>query len=216
MSDSDETKLPIVIIGGGGHASVLADILQRQNREILAVVCPDEINQRSVFSGILHIKEDVGITRFPPSQICLVNGIGMLPKSNFKQKINEYFLSLGYKFETIISEHALVSPYATIESGAQILPMAIVQAGAVVGSHSIINTAAIIEHDCNIGSYNHIAPKATLCGDVKTEDSAYIGAGAIIIQGLSVGYKAIVGAGVCLTSNLKSNSIAYPAKISIK
>ena len=62
------SKLPIVLIGGGGHASVLADILLRQGREIVAVICPDDISQRRVFSGIKQFHEDSDIEQFSPQE----------------------------------------------------------------------------------------------------------------------------------------------------
>ena len=39
MNDNLQRK-PLVIIGGGGHASVIVDILKRQKREIVAVMTP--------------------------------------------------------------------------------------------------------------------------------------------------------------------------------
>ncbi len=208
--------LPIVIIGGGGHASVLADILICQGREILAVISPEDISQRPVFRGITHLKSDKDVLAFSKDKVLLVNGIGMMPRSGFKRKINEYFLSLGYRFETVIADSAYVSPFSKIETGTQVLPMAIIQTGVTIGSHSIINAGVLIEHDCNIGSYNHISPKATLCGQVETKDNVYVGAGSIVIQGLSIGNGAIVGAGASLTKSLEANTIAYPARVAIK
>lgn len=208
--------LPIVIIGGGGHASVLTEILLTQGRKILAVVSPEGINQRPVFKGMVNLKSDEDVLTFDKEKVRLVNGIGMMPKSNFKKKINEYFLSLGYRFETVIADSALVSPYSKIEAGAQILPRAIIQIGATIGSHSIINTGALVEHDCSVGTYNHIAPKATLCGQVETKDNVYIGAGSTVIQGISIASGTVVGAGATLTQSVKENTIVYPARVAIK
>ena len=209
-------NLPIVMIGGGGHASVLAEILLKQGREILAVISPEGISQRSVLKGITILEQDEDILKFDKDKVFLVNGIGMMPKSDFKQKINEYFISLGYQFETIIADSAFVSPFSKIETGAQILPMAIIQTGATVGQHSIINTGALVEHDCKIGAYNHIAPKATLCGQVTTGRSVYIGANATIIQSLEVGEGGVVGAGAIMIQSLGPRSICYPAKSIVK
>lgn len=204
------------MIGGGGHASVLADILVSQGREILAVVSPDDIRQRSVFKEMTQLRNDDDVFAFHKNEVLLVNGIGMMPKSDVKRKINEYFLSLGYQFETVIADSAFVSSKSIIEPGAQILPMAIVQTGATVGRHSVVNTGALVEHDCCIGAYNHIAPKATLCGQVKTEDNVYIGAGSTVIQGISIGRGSIVGAGASINQSLEVNTIAYPARVTIK
>jgi sugar O-acyltransferase (sialic acid O-acetyltransferase NeuD family) len=213
---SDEAILPIVIIGGGGHASVLVEILLTQGRDILGVISPEGVGQRAVFKGINILKKDEDILNFKKDKILLVNGIGMMPKSGFKQQVNEHFLSLGYEFETVIADSAFVSPFSKIETGAQVLPMAIIQTGATVGRHSIINTGALLEHDCKIGAYNHIAPKATLCGQVETKENVYVGAGSTITQGISIGSGAIVGAGARLTQSLKDNAIAYDGKVEIK
>lgn len=83
---SDEVSLPIVMIGGGGHASVLAEILLTQGRDMLAVISPEDISQRSVFKGISILEKDEDILRFDKDKILLVNGIGMMPKSGFKKK----------------------------------------------------------------------------------------------------------------------------------
>lgn len=213
---NDKDNLPIVMIGGGGHASVLAEILLLQRRKVLAVIAPEGVHKNNIFKGAAILRKDDDVLRFKKDKVLLVNGIGMRPQSNLKKKINEYFLSLGYNFETVIADSAYVSPFAQIEIGVQVLPMAIIQAGAIVGSHSIINTACLVEHDCRIGAYNHIAPKATLCGQVETNEGVYIGAGSTVIQGLSIGDGSIVGAGACLTNSLGPNTIAYPPKVTSK
>jgi sugar O-acyltransferase (sialic acid O-acetyltransferase NeuD family) len=201
-----------VIIGGGGHASVLVDILRAQGREILAVVCPDDISIRNVFTGIHHLKNDDDVLSFAPDDVLLVNGIGMLPKSTLKRKLNQYYISHGYQFETVIADSAQVSLYANIEAGAQIFAGVIIQTGAHVGAHSVINSGAIIEHDCNIGNYNHIAPRATLCGQVTTQEDAYIGAGAVVLQNIQLGLSSIIGAGTLVTKNVSDNILIFDNK----
>ncbi|RJK83355.1 acetyltransferase [Vibrio cholerae] len=207
---------PLVLIGGGGHASVLADILLGQGRDIVAVISPDDLSSRAVFTGLVHLTQDEEVKRFSPESVYLVNGIGMLPRSTLRQRVNQQFLELGYQFETVIASDAHVSRFATIHSGAQILSGARVQTGAVVGEHTIVNSGALVEHDCQIGAYNHIAPNATLCGDVLTEGNVYIGANATVIQGLALEAQSTVGAGAILTQSLPLGDTCYPARACIK
>lgn len=208
--------LPLVLIGGGGHASVLADILLCQGREILAVICPDDISQRKVFSGIPHQTDDEYISQFSPKSVKLVNGIGMMPRSDIRQRINEKFLELGYDFETVVASDAKVSSFADVKPGAQIFSGSTVQTGAVIGEHTIINSEALIEHDCKIGAYNHIAPRATLCGDVVTDDNVFVGANSTVIQGSKLEAQCVIGAGATVTQSLMKGSICYPARVYIK
>ncbi|NGN98473.1 acetyltransferase [Grimontia sp. S25] len=212
---------PIVLIGGGGHAAILADLLLRQGATIIAVIAPDEIAERALFAqllraGTLHYRQDNDIEHFAPESVYLVNGLGMMPKSSFRQRLNQDFLAKGYQFASVVASSAEISPFATLESGVQILAGAIVQAGAYIGAHSIINSAALVEHDCVIGAYNHLAPRATLCGQVVTGKQVYVGAGATVIQCLSLGDDAIVGAGAVVTHDLAAAHIAYPARSIIK
>ncbi|EDK29083.1 sialic acid biosynthesis protein NeuD [Vibrionales bacterium SWAT-3] len=205
----DEVNLPIVMIGGGGHASVLTDILLEKGREIVAVISPDDITQRSVFVGLTQLLEDADITKYSPSDVLLVNGIGMMPKSSLREKVGLYFSQLGYRFETVIASTAHVSNFASLAEGSQVLHQAVVQAGAEVGAHSIINTAALIEHDCTIGQHNHIAPRATLCGQVKTHCNVYVGAGSTVIQGIELGKGCIVGAGSTIVKDIGSQVVTF-------
>ena len=201
--------LPIVIIGGGGHASVLAEILLGQGREILAVVSPADISQREVFDGICHLKNDGDVLSFSPRNVLLVNGVGSLPKSDLKRKVNEHFLALGFRFETVISSSASISPFAKIGEGCQILHSVIIQTGATVGQHSVINSTALVEHDTSIGDYCHIAPRASLCGQVNVEEAVYVGAGATVIQGVTLASGCIVGAGSTILSDVQPNTITF-------
>ncbi len=209
---SDLNALPIILIGGGGHASVLADILLSQGKKILAIISPDEIDQRQVFRNIPRFKEDKDTLSFKPDDVLLVNGIGMMPKSNLRQSITQYFESLGYRFGTVIADSAVVSSFAVIEEGAQILPCAIVNAGACIGKHTIVNSGALVEHDCEIGAHNHIAPKAVLCGQVKTEEGVFVGANATIIQNLQISHSSVIGAGATVTQSVSSKTIVFGAR----
>ncbi len=195
---------------------MLVDILMRQHREIKAIISPDDITGRSVFNGIAHLKADDDILRFSPESIELVNAIGTAPRSSVRRRINEQYLNRGYRFAKVISDNAYISEYAQIHDGAQILTHAVVHPGAIIGAHSVVNTGAVIEHDCIIGAYNFIAPRATLCGQVKTGENVFIGANATIIPNLSIGNDAVITAGSVLVSRLDTGKVCYPCKTVIK
>lgn len=215
MPDLD--SLPIVVIGGGGHAAVLVDILLSQNRKILAVVSPDDLQERHVFAGLERLRSDDEVKdKYEPGKVKLVNGIGMMPGSVLKKRVNEEYLALGYEFESVIANDALISPFAKIGVGVQIFSGAIVQTDALIEAHSTINSGSIIEHDCIVGAYNHVAPGATLCGNVRTGKSVFIGAGATVIQGVCLGCNSTVAAGVAVLKSLDKQQIIYPAKSTTK
>ncbi|THB65922.1 MAG: acetyltransferase [Gammaproteobacteria bacterium] len=200
---------PLIIIGAGGHASVLVDVLRLQQQELLAIVSLDRMPKRLVLDEITQYSNDDDILEHDKSEVLLVNGIGSMPEGKARYEIFKKFCSLGYKFETIVAPSAIVSPFAKLGSGVQIMAGAIVQAGAVIGDNTIINTGAIIDHDCVIGANNHIAPGVTLSGQVKTGNHVHIGTGACVINLVSIGESAVVGVGAIISQDLPAGETAY-------
>lgn len=184
----------VVVIGGGGHASVIADTLRILGHTILGCIAP---NMKEVIAEDLTWlgSDDTFLNRNDSEKVWLANGIGMVKVNGLRKTVFEQFNSRGYRFINIVHPSAIVSEKAVLEEGVQIMAGAIIQTGAVLKRNTLINTRASIDHHAVIGSNVHVAPGATICGSVKIGDSAFIGAGATIIQGVQVGRCATVGAG---------------------
>ncbi|MFX9699986.1 acetyltransferase, partial [Acinetobacter baumannii] len=71
----------------------------------------------------------------------------------------------------------------------------------------IVNTGAIVEHDCEIGSFVHAAPRALLCGDVKVGSGSQVGAGSVVRQGLRLGPCTVVGAGAVVVKDFEGHGV---------
>lgn len=205
---------PLVMLGSGGHAAVLADLLSSQHRELFALISPDKIFPREIFQGIpVYDSDKAVIDHFDKDLVKLVNGVGSLPNSNSRRLIFEHFTALGYEFETIVATDSIVSNYCTLAPGVQIMSGAIVQYGAHIGANSIINTGAIVDHDCNIGSHNHLAPGTVLSGHVTSDESVHFGTGSSIIHSIHIAKHVIIGAGCIVRKDMSENTVCYPAKM---
>ncbi|WP_433640179.1 acetyltransferase [Kluyvera georgiana] len=207
---------PLVIIGGGGHASVIVDMLKQQKRDIVAIISPDDVTKRNVYTGIDVLTNDNEIVRFKPEDVRLVNGIGALPGSEIRYKVNLFFKRMGYTFETIVADNAYVSSFSFLEEGVQIFPGAIVQTGSHIGAHTIINTRATIEHDVLLGAYNSISPGVIICGQCKTEEHVFIGAGATVIQNIEIGSRATIMANTLVTENVQPQQKIYAPRALVR
>ncbi len=204
------------MIGSGGHAAVLFDILRQNKREVIAVISPKELPINDVFNGIAHLCRDDDVLNFDKKAISLINGVGSLPGSRLRANLYQYFVELGYEFETVISKNAIVSDYATLGKGVQVMAGAIIQTGVNIGANSIINTGAIVDHDCRLGQNNHIAPGAVLSGQVTSKSNVHFGTGASIIQSINIGANVVVGAGATITKDVEENTVCFPACITKK
>lgn len=207
---------PLIMIGGGGHASVLADILLSQGSKILAVSSPEPICNYSMLSDIKRLGSDEEVMSFSIDEVKLVNGIGPRPGVYLRMEIAQKFEDKGYQFESVVSDAATVSKFSKLDKGVQILHGAIVQCGVELGLHSVVNTRSSVDHGCVIGAHSHIAPNATICGEVVVGENVYVGAGATVIQNLSIGADVIIGAAAIVTKDIKASCAIYPARSTLK
>lgn len=206
----------IFVLGAGGHASVLVDILKQNELLVSGLFSPDSESKNNVLLGITLFKSEDDIFDHGSETISLVNGIGSLPGTSLRSKLYDKFTQQGYLFQQVISKRSIISDFATLGKGVQVMPGAIIQAGAVIGENSIINSGAIIEHDCLIGAHNHIAPGVTLSGNVVTGNYVHIGTGANVIQSITIGDKAVIGAGANVTKNISAGQTAFGTSTEIK
>lgn len=202
---------PIIIIGNGGHAGVLVEILITQQRKIIGYTAPQENKN---FFNLPYLGTDDVIFNYHSEMVELVLGLGTINISPLRKSIFERFIVKGYLFANVIHSTAIVSPSVQIGQGIQIMAGVIVQNNVIIGSDTIINTGAIIDHDGIIGSHVHLAPRVTISGGGRIGDSCLIGAGATIIQGITIGTESIVGAGSVVLKNIGKRKTAYgvPAK----
>ncbi len=105
------------------------------------------------------------------------------------------FESLALRQTTIIDPAATVSASANLSRSVYVGKGAKINALAVIGTGTIINTGSVVEHECEVRDYVHIAPSATLCGDVHVGRSSFVGANSVVIQGIRIHNNCTLGAG---------------------
>jgi UDP-perosamine 4-acetyltransferase len=187
------SELPIIIIGGGGHAKVLLSALQLTEQKVLGFV--DLKLSLPPLLGVRHLGDDSAAFTHAPDGVRLVNGVGSISSTVNRQAVYDRFAQKHYCFARVIHPSAVVAPEVQIDEGVQIMAGAVVQAGSRLGANAIVNTGARVDHDCIIDAHAHIAPGVTICGGVSVGAGAHIGAGATVIQGIHIGKGSVVGAG---------------------
>ncbi|MBQ4585928.1 MAG: acetyltransferase [Clostridia bacterium] len=177
----------VIIIGAGGHARVIADIVRSVGDIVVgflddAYECGKEIYDATILGKV----EDCLSYR---NECEMVIAIG---DNKTRRKIAQKYQCNWY---TAIHSSAVVSPSAKIGQGTVVMPNAVVNASARVGDHAVINTGAIVEHECEIGNFVHVSPKAVVCGVSSLGDNSWLGAGAVIVHVTRVCENVIIGAG---------------------
>lgn len=202
---------PVIIIGNGGHARVLVDILLLENRRIIGYTAPMKEENHYNLS---YIGNDQAILEYAPENVELVNAIGSVKDTSLREKLFNEFKSQGYFFSSVFHPSAIISSTVSLGEGVQILAGSVIQPFAKIVDNTIVNTSASIDHDCNIGKHCHIAPGCVLSGNVTVGDGTHIGTGTTIIQNIRVGKNALIGAGSLVIEDVPNNKVVYgtPAK----
>lgn len=202
---------PVIIIGNGGHAKVLVEILHLQRREIIGFTTPTEEKNEN---NLPYLGDDEIVLEYKPSEVELVNALGSTSNTKHRKNIYDYFKSKNYSFSTLVHPKGIVADNVELGEGVQIMAGTVIQPFAKIADNSIINTSVSIDHDCKVGKHCHIAPGTNISGMVTIGYSSHIGIGSTILQNIVIGSNVLIGAGTLVLKNIKSGSKTYgvPAK----
>jgi sugar O-acyltransferase (sialic acid O-acetyltransferase NeuD family) len=194
----------LLVVGAGGHAKVVADILLSQGLNVAGFLDDDPNTWGGTPLGLPVLGSVDSYASYSPEG--LVMGVG----SNIARK--QVVERLGAEAHGLWRN--AVHPKATLASSVRLGVGVVVAAGVIVnpdsvlGDHVIINTGAIVDHDCTIGSYTHIAPGVKLAGGACVGEGALIGIGASVIPLRTIGEWATVGAGAVVVDDIPDGVIA--------
>lgn len=197
---------PVIILGAGGHAKVIAEAIVQSGRKIIGFVTSDKKPGTSFF-GFGVLGDDNIIASYPPDKVLLANGVGALPGQDQRWLLAVKMRKQGYYFTTIIHPSAVVTSDVKLAEGVQVMAGSVIQPGTKIGRDSIINTGVIIDHDCNIAPNCHLSPGVACSGGVNIGQGTHLGTGVLIIQNISVGRNSVVAAGSVIYKDISNNEI---------
>lgn len=198
-----------VILGGGGHARVLIEILQLNGlATAYAVLDADCSRWGQNLLGVPIIGDDNLLPELVNRGVnCFVVGLGSTGNNQPRQRLFDLSLSYNLKPLTMVHPTAFCSKWAKLGPGCQLFPGSIINAGAILGANVIVNSGAIVEHDCVLSNHVHVATGARLASAVQAGRGAHIGAGATIRQGITIGEGAIVGIGAAVVKDVSPYTV---------
>ncbi len=207
----------IVILGAGGHAREVLEILrtcQAQGEPIEPIGFIDENpqNHGRTIDGLPVLGDFgwfYGVDIHDIAVICALGNPKVARKLVHKAK------SLGVRFTNAISPRAWISPRALVGRGVIIFPNVIVNTGASIGDFVTLNVAVTVSHDTVVGDFCNINPGAHLAGNVQVQEGCYIGMGAHVIQGITIGEWSVIGAGAVVIRDIPPHvtAVGVPAKV---
>ena len=199
---TDDFTLPVLIVGAGGHAKVLPDLLRVAGRPVYGLSDADPAAAELKLPGETIIGDDAAAMALPVDSVAIAVGVGATRAGDSREKLYEIFAARGFAMVTVIHPSATIANGVEISDGAQIMAGAVIQPDTVIGANVVVNTGATVDYDCRIGDHAFIAPGVTLCGGVLVGAGAHVGAGATVLEYRSVGDNATVGGGALVDADV--------------
>ncbi len=193
----------VVIVGAGGHARELLDILDRcPGLEPVGFVSEEASEHGTSVCGLPVLG---GLDRLegPGSPLRVVLGVGSpAVKQRWAADPRVAPLPILVDPSAITSRRALY-----LGTGVVLCANAIVSNNVTLGDHVHVNRGAQVAHDCTVGSYTHLAPGSVMSGRSHVGAMCEIGANATILPGVRVGDRSIVGAGAVVTRDVPPGTV---------
>ncbi len=192
----------IVIVGGGGHARVVASVIKKLS-SFKAIGYSDREDHGALL-GIPFLGQDSSLLPLVAAHPDLgaVLAVGQVGTGEKRQALWNSLKALRLSFPVVVSPDAVVNEDVVLGEASAVMDGAVVNCGARVGRGAILNTNSTIEHDVALGDWVHISPGATLSGGVVVGSGSMIGAGATVIEGVHIPAATFIGAGSTVINSL--------------
>lgn len=205
----------VVIIGAGGHAREVADILRQQPAEdltVLGFVVDDPQNHTELIEGLPVLGNWDWFETADRDELFVICAIG---SPLVRKQLVERAVGRQLRFINAVSPLAYISPSATLGEGVMIFPFSFISAACEVADHAIINAGATVSHQTSVARYGTLSPGVNLAGNVLIGEGSFIGIGASVIQGTTIGAWSTIGAGAVVIRDVaEQETVAgVPARV---
>jgi sugar O-acyltransferase (sialic acid O-acetyltransferase NeuD family) len=204
-----------ILVGAGGFGrEVMPLALAQFSREIEA----GHADVCFAVEQLTNLHEINGVPIVSLHQACSLTGEihfnVAIANSATRERIAAYCLAAGMTPFSIEAASALDLVSNQIGDGAIICPFASITANALIGRFFHANLYSYVAHDCEIGDFVTFAPRVCCNANIRIEDHAYIGTGAMIRPGsktspLVIGRGAVVGIGAVVMASVPAGAMVF-------
>ena len=205
----------VLIIGAGGHAQVVADILLRMREAGINLTPIGYLDDNPALAGqnllgLPVLGSVASLSR--TAHDALIVAIG---DNEVRQRIIQSLQVQGERFAIARHPSAVIAPDVMIGPGSMICAGVVVNPGSTIGANVILNTGCTVDHHNRIGDHVHIAPGVHLGGEVQIDEGTLVGIGATVMPQRRVGAWSVVGAGALVHTDIPDHVVAVgtPARI---
>lgn len=209
-------KKKVVIIGAGGFAREVLDVLEACNQEkpsydVLGYIVEAPYGSPGTFINGLPILGGFDWLQEHKEKVYVICGVGT-PQS--RRRLILQAKGIGCRFFRTVHPSAVLTRWIEMGDGVVITAGCILTNQIRIGDHVHVNLACTIGHDSVLEDYVTLAPGVHVSGNVTLEEGCYVGTGVSIIEKIHVGSWSIIGSGSTIIENVSPNTtvVGIPGK----
>ena len=197
---------PLVLVGAGGLARETAEAARAGDQWHLTGYIDDDparwgerVDGLAVLGGpeLLAQQDDWAVA------VCPGDGRG---RAALRQRLTASGVAAA-RFASVVHPTAVVPPSCSVGAGSIVLAGAVLTASVTLGEHVVLMPGVILTHDDVLADYVTVCARAALGGDVRVGVAAYLGAGCLVRQHLTVGDGALLGMGSVVLADVPAHEV---------
>lgn len=205
-------KQKVIILGGGGIASIAAWIMDRRgDAEVAGLI--NDVAEVGTYIGKKKKFKVIGTSDDVPDLIknneCkfFVAFHGMQREREVYKKICNFNIPDDRLYSPIDPSAVVAYDYSEIGPGVMIAPLAQVGPDTTIGRNTVILGNSFVGHDTNIGSFCHVATNSVVGSFINIGNACHIGMNATIREKTRIGDYCLIGMGAVVLNDVEENSI---------
>jgi len=207
-------KNKVLIYGSGGFGREVAWLAHDADYDVLAFIDDDSSRWGQQINGIPVVSIEEAAQKYIDVPVTIA-----IAHPSTRKTIYEKVKEKGFNFVNLIHPRTEKSEFVEIGKGCTITAGNIITVNVKIKNFVHINPGCTIGHDVIIHDFATLTPGVHVAGWVFIHEGAFIGTGAVIINGtpdapLEIGSYAVVGAGAVVTRSVPPGItvVGVPAK----
>ncbi|OAA25254.1 sugar O-acyltransferase, sialic acid O-acetyltransferase NeuD family [Frankia sp. EI5c] len=197
---------PLILVAASGLARETAEAVRAAGRHhLLGFVDDNPERWGTDIDGLPVLGGLEVVTRRPSAQVVLCPGPG--------QARRRLALRLAEAGVTEERYATVVHPSASVAGSSELGPGCILLAGVVLtacvrlGRHVVVMPNAVLTHDDVVDQYATLCASVSLAGAVRVGEGAYLGAGALVREGVTIGPWSTLGMGAVTLRDVPGHQV---------
>lgn len=203
-------KEKVVLIGNGGHAKVILDILEAVGQYQVIGVTTAKVDSQDSFCGYPVLGGDgilPGLIKQGVKKAVI--GVGGFRDNSLRTKVYERVKAAGFELVSAIHPSAIISKTVVLGEANVIFPGVVINSHVRIGHNVIIATGSTIDHDVLIEDHVLVSAGVTVGANITIKEGALLALGSKVVSDIRIGRGALVAAGAVVVKDVEDETVVF-------